>query len=100
MEIANRTLVIMLVLVMLVVVLTSFFLFQSGSQISKADATRIFQQSCDQFAKRGCSWDVTYDQDFDKFVQACKIVNGEEFTTPPTIEDPAVPALLVHAVRG
>jgi propionyl-CoA synthetase len=29
-----------------------------------------------------------------------KIVNGEEFTTPPTIEDPAVPALLVHAVRG
>lgn len=29
-----------------------------------------------------------------------KIVNGEEFTTPPTIEDPAAPALLVHAVRG
>ena len=29
-----------------------------------------------------------------------KIVNGEEFTTPPTIEDPAVPDLLVLAVRG
>ena len=29
-----------------------------------------------------------------------KIVNGEEFTTPPTIEDPAVPDLLVRAVRG
>ncbi|MGE8141373.1 AMP-binding protein [Novosphingobium sp. NPDC080210] len=29
-----------------------------------------------------------------------KIVNGEDFTTPPTIEDPAVPDLLVRAVRG
>lgn len=29
-----------------------------------------------------------------------KIVNGEEFTTPPTIEDPAVPDMLVRAVRG
>ncbi|MDF8332752.1 AMP-binding protein [Novosphingobium cyanobacteriorum] len=29
-----------------------------------------------------------------------KIVNGEDFTTPPTIEDPGVPALLVDAVRG
>lgn len=29
-----------------------------------------------------------------------KIVNGEEFATPPTIEDPAVPDMLVKAVRG
>lgn len=29
-----------------------------------------------------------------------KIVNGEEFTTPPTIEDPGVPAILVQSVRG
>lgn len=29
-----------------------------------------------------------------------KIVNGEEFTTPPTIEDPAVPDMLLKAVRG
>lgn len=29
-----------------------------------------------------------------------KIVNGEAFETPPTIEDPAVPDLLVAAVRG
>ena len=29
-----------------------------------------------------------------------KIVNGEDFTTPPTIEDAAVPDLLVRAVRG
>lgn len=29
-----------------------------------------------------------------------KIMNGEDYTTPPTIEDPAVPALLEAAVRG
>jgi len=29
-----------------------------------------------------------------------KIVNGESFDTPPTIEDPAVPGLLLAAVRG
>ncbi|WP_374529189.1 AMP-binding protein [Novosphingobium sp.] len=29
-----------------------------------------------------------------------KIVGGEEYTTPPTIEDPTVPALLEAAVRG
>jgi len=29
-----------------------------------------------------------------------KIINGEDYTTPPTIEDPAVPALLEAAVRG
>ena len=29
-----------------------------------------------------------------------KIINGESFDTPPTIEDPAVPDLLLAAVRG
>ncbi len=29
-----------------------------------------------------------------------KIVNGEEFVTPATIEDPSVPDLIVQAVRG
>ena len=29
-----------------------------------------------------------------------KIVNGEDFVTPPTIDDPAVPELLVRAVRA
>lgn len=29
-----------------------------------------------------------------------KIINGENFDTPPTIEDPAVPGLLLAAVRG
>jgi propionyl-CoA synthetase len=29
-----------------------------------------------------------------------KIVNGEDFTTPPTIEDPAVPDALKAAVGG
>lgn len=29
-----------------------------------------------------------------------KIINGENFDTPPTIEDPAVPGLLLASVRG
>ncbi len=29
-----------------------------------------------------------------------KIINGERFDTPPTIEDPAVPELLLAAIRG
>ncbi len=78
MELTTRALVIILVMVMLVVALASFFMFQSGAQISKADASRIFQARCADYEKRGCAWDVTYEKDFEQFVTACKIVNGEE----------------------
>jgi len=78
MELSTKALVILLVLIMLAVTLSSFFIFQSGAQISKADANKIFQQRCAEYGNKGCTWDVTYGEDFNQFVAACKIVNGQD----------------------
>lgn len=70
--------VVILVMIMLAVALSSFFIFQSGTEISKADAQRVFGESCIEYEKKQCSWDVTEQQGFGKFVESCKVLFGQE----------------------
>ncbi|MBI4170744.1 MAG: hypothetical protein HY514_03550 [Candidatus Aenigmarchaeota archaeon] len=78
MELSTRAVVIIAILVMLLVTLASFFIFQSGSEISKAEAQRIFGEQCIEYEKKRCSWDVTEEASFDRFVASCKLLYGQE----------------------
>lgn len=78
MELSTKAIVAIIVVALVAAVLSSFFIFQSGAQISKAEASRIFEERCVEYGRRGCSWDVTEEQGFASFLQSCKALHGGE----------------------
>ena len=78
MEISTKTIVIMLVCIMLLVAVASFFIFQTSASMTKAEAEKLFQEDCLAYAKSDCSWSVTEQPGFQKFVDACKLLYGQE----------------------
>ena len=78
MELPTRAIILIVLLVIFLAIVGSFFLLQSGTEISKADAKKLFELRCQDYANRGCSWDITEEQSFTQYVTACKILYGEE----------------------
>ncbi len=78
MELSTKAVVIIVVLVLLLIALASFFVFQTGSDIGKAEAQRIFGEQCIEYGKKNCAWDVTEEPGFDRFVASCKLLHGQE----------------------
>ena len=83
MELSTKAVVVIVIMALLLVSFGSFFVFRSGEDIGMADARKMFEEKCIAYQKRGCSWEVTEEADFQQFLQACKRVYGpdkEEFS--------------------
>ncbi|HLD85800.1 MAG TPA: hypothetical protein VI968_04545 [archaeon] len=73
-----KVIVVVILVVLILSVLAAFFLLQSGQQVSEADAQRIFNAECQDYAAQSCSWDVTRSPSFGAYLQACKRLYGQE----------------------
>ena len=73
-----KIVVIVIMAILILSVIAAFFILQSGQQISEADAQRVFNANCQNYAKQSCSWDVTRDPSFSIYLQACKPLYGQE----------------------
>jgi hypothetical protein len=73
------TLIVVLILAVLVLTALLYFFFtQTGGEMSKAEANRIFYGECQKYKNMQCAWSATYDPGFQKFLKACKFLFGEE----------------------
>ncbi len=71
--------IVILALAIIVLVSVLFFVFsQSGEQISKTEANRIFQEKCSLYRSLNCDWGVTHREDFDEFLKACQLLYGRQ----------------------
>ncbi|MBI4162508.1 MAG: hypothetical protein HY513_02400 [Candidatus Aenigmarchaeota archaeon] len=77
-ELPMKIIVIVVIVVLVLVILSTFLLGQAGSQISKADAERIFASQCQVYSQNNCEWAVTRNSDFNKYVEACRVLYGPE----------------------
>ncbi|MEM7819383.1 MAG: hypothetical protein QXD48_00975 [Candidatus Aenigmatarchaeota archaeon] len=70
--------VILIVAALVLSALIYFFMFQTTQQMTKSEANRIFYTECQKYKERKCDWSVTYDTEFDKFLDACKFLFGQD----------------------
>ena len=78
-ELAIKTIIILVIMILLLGIVMYFMLSQSKIVSNKADANKIFSTKCQEYqSDYSCSWSATREPDFDKFLQACKYLYGEE----------------------
>jgi hypothetical protein len=75
-----KQMVLLSLILIVAVVLSAFLTTQSGIQIGKTDANRIFTTKClDYNEKYSCEFqEVQRDPDFADFVNSCKTIYGQE----------------------
>lgn len=78
MELSIKTITLAVLLVIVLSVLSIFLSSQSASQIQSGDATRIFNTYCQSYKAADCSWDVTKQESFNEFLDACRSIYGQE----------------------
>ncbi|GEM_PF-2529021 len=78
MELPIKIIVVLIIVALVLVILSSFLLGQTGAQITKAEAERIFTSQCQIYSQNNCEWDVTRNSDFSKYVEACRVLYGPE----------------------
>jgi len=75
----SNTAIVILILALLVLGAVMYFIFsQAAGGMTQAEANRIFYGKCQEYKSRNCDWSVTYDKDFDKFVDACRFLFGAQ----------------------
>lgn len=74
----SKAIIVLTIVVLVLVIVASFFVLQTGPQVSRADANRVFAAQCQNYAQRGCSWDVTHEPQFSAYLDACRAVHGAE----------------------
>jgi hypothetical protein len=83
MELPIKSVILIAICVLVLVAVSSFFFFRVNPEIDKAKAQRTFNLACNDYAKRGCAWELTEEAGFSDFLDSCKIVFGsdkEEFS--------------------
>lgn len=78
MTLYSRAVVVVAVVALVLIVLSSFFVLQTGPQVTKAEANRIFASWCQNYAERECPWSVTREEGFDEYLEACRVLHGKE----------------------
>jgi hypothetical protein len=75
----SMTLVVVIILAVLVLTAIMFFFFsQTGAEMDKAEANKIFYTECQRYKNMQCAWSATYEAGFDDFMKACKFLFGQE----------------------
>ena len=77
-EMPTRAVVVIIIAVIVLAAMSFFIYFQSGAAISEYDAQAAFTTSCETYKKAECSWSVTYEKGFEKFLDACRKLYGNE----------------------
>ncbi len=78
MDLPVKAVVLIVIAVLLLVSLGSFFIFRTGQSAGEVDARKTFGDMCLSFDSRGCPWNVTEDANFGNFINACKIIYGQD----------------------
>ena len=77
MQLPTKIIVIVALVVLTLVMISTFFFRSSGISISKAEAERIFNSDCLTYAQRSCDWEVTHEPEFNNYLKACRTLYGE-----------------------
>lgn len=73
----STTAIVILILAAVVLAAILYFIFfQAASEMTQAEANSIFYGKCSDYRARKCDWAVTYEEDFGRFVQACRHLFG------------------------
>jgi type II secretory pathway pseudopilin PulG len=78
MQLPLKLIVVVVIVVLILLVVSSFLISQSSQQLTQAEANRIFNTQCQQYASSGCEWDVTRGADFPQYLNACETLYGQE----------------------
>ena len=78
MELSMRYIISAAIVVVVLVTLSLFITTGTGPSISQGSANYIFSTKCLEYKQRACSWSVTYDTDYSKYVSACKQIYGPD----------------------
>ncbi|MBI4896348.1 MAG: hypothetical protein HY832_02265 [Candidatus Aenigmarchaeota archaeon] len=78
MEFPIKVIVVLIIVGLVLVVMNSLLLGQTGKQFTQAEALRVFNTQCAAYREQRCDWSVTKDASFDSFLQACRTLYGLE----------------------
>lgn len=78
MQLPVKIIIIIVLAVMVLVALSAFFFQSSGSSLTHAQAERIFNTQCTTYTQRQCDWSATYEPGFQQYLDACRVLYGEE----------------------
>jgi hypothetical protein len=78
MELPTNIIIAIVIAVLVLVVLSAFFMNTTSPQITTTEAQRIFNDKCIEYGTKNCDWSVTKDASFNDFMKACRQLNGEE----------------------
>jgi hypothetical protein len=77
-SLAITAVVILIIAVLVLGTVIYFLFFQASSSMTQAEANRIFYSKCGEYKTSNCEWAVTYDKEFPKFVEACRLLFGPQ----------------------
>ena len=77
-SLALTLLIIAALSIAVLVFVNSFFLSQSGTAMTNAEAQNIFYSRCSEYEREGFAWSVTRSEGFKEFLEACKVLFGEQ----------------------
>lgn len=78
MELSIKTVVALLFVILVLLSFTLFFSSQSGEQITEAQASRIFYETCSEYRESDCDWTVTYEEKYNEYMDACRALFDQE----------------------
>ena len=72
------SLIVVFTITALILVTIAFFLNTATTpSIGRTDMERLFYTKCDSYAQNKCDWSVTREPDFSQFVDACRVMFGD-----------------------
>ncbi len=78
MQLPIKIIIIVAIAVMALAALSAFFFQSSGSSLTRTQAERIFNTQCTTYGQRQCDWSVTYEPQFQNYLDACRVLHGQE----------------------
>ena len=78
MELSVRTIVVATIVVVVLVTLSFFINIESSEQITRSNANQVFNSLCQSYKNMQCDWAVTREDKFNDFMQACRVLYGNE----------------------
>lgn len=76
MEISSKYVITVVIVILVLLTLIFFLGSTSATQTSRSSANLIFSTKCQTYAEKGCSFALTEEPDFDKFLDACRTLFG------------------------
>src|SRR3989344_5888378 len=78
MELPLKSIMIMVIVALILIVLSFFLTTSTSKSLDTGDAELTFNTQCQQYKLQKCSFSVTGDASFDRFLTACQQLYGKD----------------------